>query len=151
MAKDFIEELERVFESSKEEPEEKIVPREHFLCQILDDSYFSSLLDDVVRTSPTGQEETLDQLMHRVNTTFKSESILFSEFLAHFTRKGCLADGEEPILRPAKPEPSTAQSTVSRKEVDLKKNFDRLLIEKQNKVSNRGKGKFNLTVPDPFF
>jgi hypothetical protein len=94
VGKDYIEELSRVFESSKEDEQAKTVPREQFLCNILDDSYFSSLIDNVVRVSPTGTEETLDQLMHRVNTTFKNEVIQFSEFLSHFTSRGSLREDE---------------------------------------------------------
>lgn len=56
-------------------------------------------------------------------------------------------------MRPARAEPSTAETLTGRKQTDedLKRALNTRLIEKQNKVPIRGKGKFNLTVPEPFF
>lgn len=49
--------------------------REAYLINILNDSYFESRLDDVVRQSIDNESETLDQIMERINTTHASETI----------------------------------------------------------------------------
>ena len=71
MPNEMIENLYRVFLKSKEKGREHLnyVNREGFLVNILEDSYFESRLDNVVRESVDSEQETLDQIMERINTT----------------------------------------------------------------------------------
>ena len=71
MPNEMIENLYRVFLKSKEKGREHLnhVNREGFLVNILEDSYFESRLDNIVRESVDSEQETLDQIMERINTT----------------------------------------------------------------------------------
>lgn len=95
MHPDWIENLLRVFDRSKEKRDYNGVAREHFLVMILEDRWFEPRLDHVVRESIDGVAETLDQILERINTSFKSEVIEWDEFLSFFTRRGQIRDSEQ--------------------------------------------------------
>lgn len=62
---------------SKEKGKENIdlVDREELLVKVCEDPYFEKRIDDFVRESVDGEKETLDQILFRINTTFKSETV----------------------------------------------------------------------------
>jgi len=79
MGKEYHKKLLDIFnkleeKASKNGEKTNFVPREPFLIDILEDPWFELRLDEVVRVSVDGEEETLDQILERINTTHKTES-----------------------------------------------------------------------------
>lgn len=100
LSSEWIENFRRCFMQSKEKGRESQdqVDRENFFVRIIEDNYFESRIDDVVRESLDGERETLDQILFRINTTHKSVTINWEEFLSFFTRRGKLRENEKMIF-----------------------------------------------------
>jgi hypothetical protein len=64
------------------------------LVNIAEDEYFDKRIDDFVRESLDKEKETLDQILFRINTTHKSPTINWEDFLSFFTRRGKLRENE---------------------------------------------------------
>lgn len=76
-----------------------LVPREEFLINLLEDNYFSIRLDQIVRRSLDGENESLDFIMDRINKNHTPDKIEFQQFLSFFTRRGKLRDSEKLIFQ----------------------------------------------------
>ena len=74
------------------------VDRETFLVNVLEDDFFESRLDCVVRESIDGDKETLDNILERINTTHTSEVIDMDQFLQYFCRRGMVRESETLIF-----------------------------------------------------
>ncbi len=143
------------------------VNKELFLDAIVFDQYFEPLLNDVVRLSVDGDQEIFDTLLLRINTTHKSERLSWNQFLAFFSRRGTLREGEQVVVNYKDPRGCAPMSGTVEKEITrikellgdlddenieetkekLKQKLAYVTTEKQNKVPKHGKGKYNLTVP----
>ncbi len=76
------------------------VPREAFLENVVDDPQFDDAkLEEIVRVTVDGDQETLDALLLRVSTEHKAETIRWDQFLEFFCRRGKLRDSEKLIFQ----------------------------------------------------
>jgi hypothetical protein len=75
MAKDLLDKLEEVFVSCKERGKEDVgeVETAEFIASIDEDPWLSKKMDQIVRTSVDDVAETLEELLHRVLRTHKSD------------------------------------------------------------------------------
>ena len=161
-----IENFQRVFLKTASKQKAPInnesVPREEFLINILEDSYFAIRLDQIVRQSLDGETESLDFIMDRINKNHFPNKIEFQQFLSFFTRRGKLRDSEKLIfqykdLNKLDDDVENNQSkyffqeddddNLVEKKLRLDKELKEKLVYKENKVRKGGKGKFDLTVP----
>ena len=98
MPKDLLNKLKDVFDSCKERGKEDIdeVETADFIATIDEDPSLSKKMGQVVRTSVDGQSETLEELLHRILKTHKSEGVIkWNVFLGYFTKRGMLREGEK--------------------------------------------------------
>ena len=156
-----VEALRRVFNASKFRKEEKLpdVNVEEFFSNICSDEFLEKHLEDVVRETTDLERETLDGLLLRVSHDYKEERILWDNFIVNFTRRGKLRPGEQMVFSGfAIADIDTARAETQRFEDEDPENIKwRLtrvlkeqLVQKQNMVPKGGKGKYNVTVPEPF-
>ena len=129
-----------------------------FFMNIVEDDWFDDhRLETVVRETVDGEQESLDFLMTRFSEQYPDEPltpITFLEFITVFCRRGVLREGEElvftgtGIIKAKEPVPDPQDPEVMY--TNLTKEFDHMVVQKQNRVPKSGKGKFNITVPEPF-
>jgi hypothetical protein len=160
LSQDMVDNLKRVFTNSKEEGKEDLdtVPMDSFFMNIVEDDWFDDdRLETIIRETVDGEQESLDFLMSRFAEKYTNEPlypITFLEFITAFCRRGVLREGEELIftgtgLIKAK-EPVANPEDPEVMYENLSKDFKNMIINKQNRVPKGGKGKFNITVPEPF-
>lgn len=99
IARHLLDKLKEVFNSCKERGQEDdataAVETAEFIASIDEDEYLSKKMGNIVRTSIDEVTETLEELLHRVLKTHKSEGqIKWDAFLGYFTKRGQLRDGE---------------------------------------------------------
>ena len=96
LSSEWIDNFRRCFMQSKDKGKESTdqVDRENILVNIAEDEYFDKRIDDFVRESLDKEKETLDQILFRINTTHKSPTINWEDFLSFFTRRGKLRENE---------------------------------------------------------
>ena len=161
ISNDMIENLRRVFMSSKKRDEEHLedVVCEDYLYDICDDPYMDKKLDVIVRETTDGDRESLDNLLMRVSKEHKEERIEWVQFMVFFTKRGKLRPNEELLFSyMAIADIDTyRQESIRYEEENLEDKQWRLhrelketLVSKQNKVLKGGKGKYDVTVPAPF-
>lgn len=138
------------------------VEKEELVPSIAEDSYFNSRLDRIVRESVDGVTETLEALLHRVLRVGEGKMISWATFIGFFTKRGRLREREKVFLQFVERNSSGSLSqksdmTVSSREesfesknLRLQKALKQRLINKQNLVPKTGKGKYDITVPNPF-
>ena len=98
-------------------------------------------------------------MLLRVSRDYKEERINWDFFIQNFCRRGKLRPGEELIFSGfAITDIDTARAETQRFEDEdpddvkwrLQRTLKDQLVYKQNMVPKGGKGKYNITVPDPF-
>jgi len=62
------------------------------------DPYFDRLLEEVVRVSVDNEQEVLDAILMRINTSHKTEKMSWNQFLSFFCRRGMIREGEEMVF-----------------------------------------------------
>jgi len=116
-------------------------------------------LTDYVRETTDKERETLDGLLYRVSNEHKAPRITWDQFMVNFVRRGKLRPGEEMIFSGfAIADIDTARLETQRfededpEEVKMRlfRSLKEQLVYKQNMVPKGGKGKYNITVPEPF-
>jgi len=159
---EFIEAMRRVFQESKFRKEEHLdhVEMEEFFYNMCHDAqYLEYHLNDVIRETTDMERETLDGLLLRVSKDHKEERITWDQFIVNFTKRGKLRPNEEMVFSGfAITDIDTARAETQRFEDEdpedikwrLQRNLKESLVQKQNMVPKGGKGKYNITVPDPF-
>jgi len=162
MKQEMVDALRRVFQESKFRKEEHLdhVEMEEFFYNICHDSKFlETRLEDVVRETTDLDRETLDGLLLRVSKEHKEVRISWDTFMVHFTRRGKLRPGEKIVFSGfAVADIDTARAETARFEDEdpeevkwrLQRHLKEQLVYKQNMVPKGGKGKYNITVPEPF-
>ena len=112
-----------------------------------------------MRETTDMERETLDGLLLRVSHDYKGERILWDNFIVNFTKRGKLRPGEQMIFSGfAIADIDTARAETQRYEDEdpenikwrLTRTLKEQLVQKQNMVPKGGKGKYNVTVPEPF-
>lgn len=135
------------------------VDLEEFFHNICSDDYLEKRLGDVVRESTDMERETLDGLLCRVARDHKGDRITWDAFIQNFCRRGKLREKEELIFSGfAIADIDTARAETQRFEDEdpddvkwrLQRTLKEQLVYKQNMVPKGGKGKYNITVPEPF-
>ena len=105
------------------------------------------------------ERETLDSLLMRVSKEHKKDRITWEAFMMFFTKRGKLRPGEQMVFSGfAIADIDTARAETQRfadedpEDVKwrLQRGLKETLVYKQNMVPKGGKGKYNVTVPDPF-
>ena len=162
MRHEFVEALRRVFIASKFRKEEHLddVELEEFFYMICNDQeYCERRLNDYVRETTDKDRETLDSLLMRVSKDHKDVRITWDQFMMNFTKRGVLRPNEQMVFTGfAIADIDTARAETQRFEDEdpediqwrLHKCLKEQLVYKQNMVPKGGKGKYNVTVPDPF-
>ena len=161
MSSDMIENLRRVYMTSKKRDEEHLedVICEDYLYNICDDPYLDKKLDVIVRETTDEDRESLDNLLMRVSKEHKSDRIEWMQFLVYFTKRGNLRPNEEILFSyMAIADIDTYRQESIRYEEEalddkqwrLHRELKETLVKKQNKVLKGGKGKYDVTVPQPF-
>ena len=157
-----IDALRRVFIASKFRKEEHLddVDVEEFFYNICNgDEFLERRLNDIVRETTDSERETLDGLLLRMSRDYKEPRITWETFLANFTRRGKLRPGEQMVFSGfAITDIDTARAETARYENEdpeetrwkLTRTLKEQLVSKQNMVPKGGKGKYNVTVPEPF-
>ena len=136
------------------------VELEEFFFNICNDSlYCERRLNDYVRETTDQERETLDGLLMRVSKDHKRERITWDAFMTNFTRRGKMRPGEQMVFTGfAIADIDTARAETQRfadEDPDdtkwrLQRGLKETLVYKQNMVPKGGKGKYNVTVPEPF-
>ena len=105
--------------------------------------------------------ENLYNLLTRINKTWKQETMTWATFIGFFSRRGRLRDNEQARIQ-AKRGPGDLggddQSIMSfrtdeseeSKRYRLQRDLNQTLARKQDLVPKTGKGKYDVTVPQPF-
>ena len=162
MRHEMVEAMRRVFQASKFRKEEHLddVELEEFFYNICHDAeYLERHLNDIVRETTDMERETLDALLLRVSKDYKEERITWDAFMVNFTKRSKLRPGEQMKFSGfAIADIDTAREETKRYEDDdpeevkwrLTRNLKEQLVYKQNMVPKGGKGKYNVTVPEPF-
>lgn len=161
MRHDLIENIRRVFQESKFRKEEHLdhVELEEFFYNICHDEFTGAHITDYVRETTDKDRETLDSLLLRVSKEHKNVRITWDDFIIYCTKRGKIRPGEQIIFSGfAISDIDTARAETKRFEDEdpeevkwrLQKSLKDQLVFKQNMVPKGGKGKYNITVPEPF-
>lgn len=161
MKNEMVEALRRVFIASKFRKEEHLdhVDKEEFFYNICNDEYLEKRLNDDVRETTDLERETLDGVLLRISRDYKEERIKWDFFIQNFCRRGKLRPTEELVFSGfAIADIDTARLETQRFEDEdpedvkwrLQRGLKETLVHKQNMVPKGGKGKYNITVPEPF-
>lgn len=135
------------------------VELEEFFYNICHDPDTGACLNDFVRETTDKERETLDGLLLRVSKEYKQERITWEEFVVNFTKRSKLRPGEVMTFSGfGIADIDTARAETARFEDEdpeevkwrLQRTLKEQLVYKQNMVPKGGKGKYNITVPDPF-
>lgn len=162
MTNDMIDNLRRVFQASKFKGEQHLDSVEllEFTYNLCADPYLSNRFDVVVRETTDQDRETLENLLERVEKEHKEERITWEQFMVNFTRRGKLRPDETIVYSGfAISDIDTARAETERYQDEdpddirhrLRRTLKEKLVHKQNLVPKGGKGKYNVTVPEPFF
>ena len=152
--------MRRVFVKSKLRNEEHLenVLKQEFFDNLCADEYFADLVETAdVRETVDGERETLDRLLFRVDRDHAYDRITWDEFLETFTKRGKLRKGEQIVFGPplkSKEEviaetQRQAQEDPEQIQFQLMRKLKEKLVSKQNLVPKEGKGKYDITVPEP--
>jgi hypothetical protein len=120
---------------------------------------------ECVRESVDGEKETLEQLLNRVLSDHKKGTISWLQFLGYFSKRGRLQGYTDIEVSPSKEkvqfltmaEQGLSQGMAVKEQEDKEVKVTRLqtllkerLDHKEELIPKDGKGKYNITVPQPF-
>ena len=160
LEKKFIENMRRVFVKSKLRNEEHLenVLKQEFFDNLCSDEFFESIIETAdVRESVDGERETLDQLLFRVDKEHAYDRITWDQFLENFTKRGKLRKGEQIVFGPPlktreevlAETQRLAEEDPEHKQFQLMRKLKEKMVGKMNLVPKDGKGKYDITVPEP--
>ena len=69
---------------------------------IAEDDFFQDHMEDVVRESLDGENESLETLLYRIMNDFKKPNISWLQFLGHFSKRGRLQGYNEIDISPSR-------------------------------------------------
>ncbi len=96
LAPEIIQKMKEIFDFCKDKESDHEVDIQTLLGTIGNDESFEGFMQEVVRETVDGDEETLENLFTRVLTDYQEDTVTWNTFVGFFTKRGKLRGPESP-------------------------------------------------------